>query len=113
MQPLARQQSRLSILSWWSDSNQPGATINLHAVAKPLMRFMYHRQALDLIRSNKPGTLSSALLEVYSAYLSCKYVSLATKDAVLRELRDVSRKEDRQEAWDWDSPSPIIRHESH
>ncbi|KAJ7436969.1 armadillo-type protein [Mycena galericulata] len=94
MQTLARQRSRSSILSWWSDSNPPGATINIHAVAKPLMRFMYHRQALDLIKNNEPGALSSALLEAYSAYLSCKYVSLATKGAVLRELRGVSHEDD-------------------
>ncbi|KAJ7437918.1 armadillo-type protein [Mycena galericulata] len=94
MQTLARQRSRSSVLSWWSDSNPPGATINIHAVAKPLMRFMYHRQALDLIKNNEPGALSSALLEAYSAYLSCKYVSLATKGAVLRELRGVSHEDD-------------------
>ncbi|KAJ6502785.1 armadillo-type protein [Mycena vitilis] len=91
MQPLARQRSRSSILSWWSDSNPPGATINIHAIAKPLMRFMYHRQALDLIKSSTSGTLSNALLEAYSAYLSCKYVSPATKGAVLRELETLSR----------------------
>ncbi|KAJ7677017.1 armadillo-type protein [Mycena polygramma] len=93
MQPLIRQWSRSSILSRWSDSNPPGATVSLHAAAKPLMRFMYNRQALNLIKNNKPGTLSSALLEVYSAYLSCKYVSLATKVAVLRELRGVTQED--------------------
>ncbi|KAJ7677019.1 armadillo-type protein [Mycena polygramma] len=99
MQPLARQRSRSSILSWWSDSNPPGVTVNIHAVAKPLMRFMYHRQALDLIKNNKPGTLSSTLLEFYSAYLSCKYVSVATKGAVLGELETLSH---------YDGPCTVI-----
>ncbi|KAJ6502792.1 hypothetical protein C8R47DRAFT_216129 [Mycena vitilis] len=93
MQDLARQRSRSSILSWWSDSKPPGATVNLHAIAKPLMRFMYHRQALGFIKNNAHGTLSSDLLKVYSVYLSCKYVSLATKAAVLKELRRLTHED--------------------
>ncbi|KAJ7491420.1 armadillo-type protein, partial [Mycena galericulata] len=94
MQDLTRQQSRTSLLSWWSDSNPPGATISIHAAAKPLMRFMYHRQALDLIRSNRRFALTSSMLETYSAYVFCKYVSPATKAEVLRELKARSRAGD-------------------
>jgi hypothetical protein len=60
----------MSIHSWWSDSNPllQGPTINLHAAAKPLMRFMYRRQALEFIRKNKGTRLSTTLLEIYSSY---------------------------------------------
>ncbi|KAF7350056.1 hypothetical protein MVEN_01307300 [Mycena venus] len=37
MPPLSRFETLPSIHSWWSDSNPPGATMSLHAVAKPLM----------------------------------------------------------------------------
>ncbi|KAJ7456235.1 hypothetical protein B0H11DRAFT_1009354 [Mycena galericulata] len=93
MQPLARQPSRTSLLSWWSDSNPPGATISIHAVAKPLMRFMYYRQALDYIKSYQGFEFTSPMLEIYSSYLFCKYVSPATKALVLSELRVRSREE--------------------
>ncbi|KAF8196674.1 hypothetical protein K438DRAFT_738789 [Mycena galopus ATCC 62051] len=68
--PLARQQTRASILSWWSDSNPnlQGPTINIHTAAKPLCRFLYHRQALDFINQNRGSPLSPTILETYSSY---------------------------------------------
>jgi hypothetical protein len=72
MPPLTRQDTRTSIFSWWSDSNsllRYGPTINLHAAAKPLMRWMYHRQALDLFRKNEDNRLSTEIVEIYASYL--------------------------------------------
>ncbi|KAF7354159.1 hypothetical protein MVEN_01103500 [Mycena venus] len=88
MQPLARQQSLPSLLSWWSDSNPPGPTINLHAAAKPFARFLYHRQALEIIRKNHGSPLSSRTLEIYSGYFPWNFVSWSTKAAILREVAD-------------------------
>ncbi|KAJ7830061.1 armadillo-type protein [Mycena olivaceomarginata] len=91
MPPLTRQESRASIYSWWSDSNSlllHGPTINLHAAAKPLMRVMYYRQALDIIRKNRGSPLTTAILETYASYLPWDYVSWATKAAILSELAD-------------------------
>ena len=69
MPPLTRQQTLESVRSWWSDSNAPGPTINLHAAAKPLMRFMYHRQALGFIKENHGHPLSMEAMEIYQSYL--------------------------------------------
>ncbi|KAJ7880380.1 armadillo-type protein [Mycena olivaceomarginata] len=90
MPPLTRQESRPSIYSWWSDSNPglQGPTINLHAAAKPLMRLMYYRQALDIIRKNHGSPLTTAILETYTSYFPWDYVSWATKAAILSELAD-------------------------
>ncbi|KAJ7850018.1 armadillo-type protein [Mycena olivaceomarginata] len=91
MPPLTRQESRASIYSWWSDSNSLlvyGPTINLHAAAKPLMKLMYHRQALGIIRKNRDSPLTSTILETYSSYFPWDYVSWATKAAILSELAD-------------------------
>jgi hypothetical protein len=71
MNTLARQRTRESYLSWWSDSNPPGATISIHTLAKPLMRLMYHRQALGFIQKNRGTPLSQETLEIYSSYLMC------------------------------------------
>ncbi|KAJ7613068.1 armadillo-type protein [Roridomyces roridus] len=90
-------QSQVSLLSWWSDSNPGlnGATVNLHTMTKPLLRFMYHRQALEYINNDEP--LTEAMLDIFSSYLECKYVASRTKLRVLSYL--TSRAEwDRQEA---------------
>ncbi|KAF8196698.1 armadillo-type protein [Mycena galopus ATCC 62051] len=86
--PLARQETRASILSWWSDSNLglKGPTINLHAAAKPLARFLYHRQALDIIRKNRYFALTPSILDIYSSYFPWDFVSWSTKAAILSEL---------------------------
>jgi hypothetical protein len=66
-----RQRPPGSIHSWWSNSNPglQGPTINLHVLAKPLLRRMYHRQALDLVERNRDKPLSSELLYMISGYL--------------------------------------------
>ncbi|KAJ7494157.1 armadillo-type protein [Mycena latifolia] len=97
MPPLTRQQTFQNILSWWSDSNPPGPTINLHAAAKPLMKLLYHREALAFMKSNRDIPFSPETLEIYSSYLSWKYVSSATKIAILEELKTRARSE--EDAW--------------
>ncbi|KAF7343370.1 hypothetical protein MVEN_01769300 [Mycena venus] len=110
MNPLARQDSRPSFISWWSDSNPglPGPTINLHAMAKPLMRRMYHCQALIFIKKNSGSRLSKDVLETYSSYLPWDYVSRATKVAILSELthRTQSDSNDARTVVD----SPVLYH---
>ncbi|KAJ7494150.1 armadillo-type protein [Mycena latifolia] len=110
MPPLTRQQTYQSILSCWSDSNPSGATINLHAAAKPLMRLMYHRQALGFVKRNRGVALSRETVEIYLSYVlygeyrlvrtpsdssySWKYVSTATKLVILEELKTRARSEE-------------------
>ncbi|KAJ7098212.1 armadillo-type protein [Mycena crocata] len=66
MPPLTRQGTLDSVFSWWSDSNTPGATINLHAAASG--------QTVD---------------EVH--YCRSKYVSAATKAMIRQELENGNR----------------------
>ncbi|KAJ6563032.1 armadillo-type protein [Mycena vulgaris] len=86
MPPLTRQRTFESIHSWWSDSNPSGPAFPLHAAAKPFMRWMYHRQAVDFIDKNREIPLSGPTLEICASYLSYKYVSASTKLAILVEL---------------------------
>ncbi|KAJ7476485.1 armadillo-type protein [Mycena latifolia] len=86
MPSLTRQRTLESIRSWWSDSNPPGPTIDLHAAAKPLMRLMYHRQAMEFVKKNRSAPLSPEVLGIYADYVACKYVSLWTKTVILEEL---------------------------
>ncbi|KAJ7606426.1 hypothetical protein FB45DRAFT_950397 [Roridomyces roridus] len=90
MTALERVETRGSLASWWSDSNpllRDGPTINIHALAKPLMKRMYHRQALAFIAKDVPGEpLSKGMVEIYTSYLSCKYVFPETRLRVLEHL---------------------------
>ncbi|KAJ6580136.1 armadillo-type protein [Mycena vulgaris] len=86
MPPLSRQRTPESIYSWWSDSNPPGATISLHAAAKPLMKFMHDRQASGFIERSRQTPLSQTTMQIYASYLAFKYVSSSTKAAILIEL---------------------------
>ncbi|KAJ7118085.1 hypothetical protein C8R44DRAFT_738041 [Mycena epipterygia] len=70
MPPLTRQRTFQSIHSWWSDRNLPGATLNLHAASKPLMKLLYHRQVLDFIKTNRGTPLSEESLQIFSDYLA-------------------------------------------
>ncbi|KAK7033417.1 hypothetical protein R3P38DRAFT_3352554 [Favolaschia claudopus] len=93
-QPLTRRTTRSSIHSWWSDSNpnlQGPATINLHSAAKPLMRFLHHRQAVDIIKKNRFGPLTDELLDIYASYLPWNFVSTSTKALILSELEERAR----------------------
>jgi len=86
---LTRQDTHTSVFSWWSDSNsllRNGPTINLHALAKPLMKRMYHRQASGLIRNNRGSPLSTAMVEIYSSYFRWDYVAWKTKVVIMEEL---------------------------
>ncbi|KAJ7217520.1 G-protein alpha subunit-domain-containing protein [Mycena rebaudengoi] len=93
MPPLSRFETVPSIHSWWSDSNPPGATISIHAAAKPLMRYLYHRQARELVRMNKGISLSREVVETFASYLTHKHVSHETKALVLHELATKSDSE--------------------
>ncbi|KAJ7496291.1 armadillo-type protein, partial [Mycena galericulata] len=86
MAPLTRQRTPQSIHSWWSDSNPIGPTMNLNSAAKPLMKLMYHRQALGFIRKNRDIALSEEILEIYSSYLTFQHILPSTRLAVLGEL---------------------------
>ncbi|KAJ7257337.1 hypothetical protein C8J57DRAFT_1721178 [Mycena rebaudengoi] len=88
MPPLTRQQTFGSVRSWWSDSNPNlrGPTINLHAAAKPVMKYLYDRQALEFIKDNRSIRLTSTAAETYGTYLLCEYVSASVKSAILEDL---------------------------
>ncbi|KAJ7265742.1 hypothetical protein C8J57DRAFT_1718330 [Mycena rebaudengoi] len=88
MPPLTRQQTSGSVRSWWSNRNPNlrGPTINLHAAAKPLMRLLYNRQALEFISTIDSIPLSAKDAEIYGSYLSCEYVSVSTKRTILEDL---------------------------
>ncbi|KAJ7478324.1 hypothetical protein FB451DRAFT_1396105 [Mycena latifolia] len=68
--PLTRQPTLDSVRSYWSDRNWIGPTINLHAVAKPLMRFQYHRAVSDFIAKKRGGPLAVEDVEIYASYLA-------------------------------------------
>ncbi|KAJ7510821.1 hypothetical protein B0H11DRAFT_2215563 [Mycena galericulata] len=82
--------------SWWSDSCPPGATISIHAVAKPLMRYLHHRQAREFVRKNQRVALSREALEIFTSYLT--YVAHGTKALVLKELAARSDSEAHSDA---------------
>ncbi|KAF7356894.1 hypothetical protein MVEN_01025200 [Mycena venus] len=96
MSPFAYQEARASLISWWSDSNPglQGPTINLHTAAKPLMKWMYYRQAVGIIKKRRGRPLSSETLDIYSSYLPLNYVSWATKVAIWSELADRATSQD-------------------
>ncbi|KAJ7272169.1 hypothetical protein C8J57DRAFT_1507015 [Mycena rebaudengoi] len=60
---------RESTRSWWSDRNQPGATIDLLALAKPLSRLLYHRQALAFMEQAAVSPLTVDELQLVLTYL--------------------------------------------
>ncbi|KAJ7494116.1 armadillo-type protein [Mycena latifolia] len=94
MPPLTRQRTLESILSWWSDSNHPGPTLNLHAAAKPVMKLMYDRQALTFVKRNRGVALSRETVEIYWSYVSWKYVPSSTKIAIVKELKSRAQSEE-------------------
>ncbi|KAJ7731595.1 armadillo-type protein [Mycena metata] len=92
MPPLTRQRTPQSLYSEWSHSYL-GATISIHALAKPLMKFMYHRAVLDLIKQQQGIPLSGETIQIYESYLMSKYVAETTKALILRELEYRARVE--------------------
>ncbi|KAK7036145.1 hypothetical protein R3P38DRAFT_2518051, partial [Favolaschia claudopus] len=84
-----------SIHSWWSDSNSLGPTIPLHAFAKPLARFLHHRQVIALLQvkvdrcdSDLDAPLSWELFNLLTIYLESYEISSATKIFILRHLQN-------------------------
>ncbi|KAJ7457207.1 armadillo-type protein [Mycena galericulata] len=87
MQPqLRRWPTPQSVHSWWSDSNPPGATISLHALAKPLSKFLYHRQASGFIAKGADSPLSRETVAILTTYLTFKDIFPATRVLVLTYL---------------------------
>ncbi|KAJ7878679.1 armadillo-type protein [Mycena leptocephala] len=93
-QPSMRPQTPQSVHSWWSDSNSIGATMSIHAAAKPLIRLMYHRQATNFIDKNRGASLSPQTMDIYSRYLGYKYIGATTKAAILRDLESRVSEDD-------------------
>ncbi|KAJ7020995.1 armadillo-type protein [Mycena alexandri] len=85
MPPLTRQRTPQSLHSEWSRSSL-GATISIHALAKPLMKVMYHRAVLDLIKRQQDIPLSTETMQIYESYLGSKYVAETTKTVILGEI---------------------------
>ncbi|KAJ7924208.1 armadillo-type protein, partial [Mycena leptocephala] len=78
MPPLTRQVSPQSIHSDWTDSRPTGPTINIHALAKLLMRPMYHQQVSKYMKKDRGLPLSRENIEIY------KHVGTSTKAKILR-----------------------------
>ncbi|KAJ7196047.1 hypothetical protein GGX14DRAFT_575141 [Mycena pura] len=72
-----------SIHNWWSDSNSIGATVDLHALAKPLSRLLHRRQVLGIISQ---GPLSSESVDALMSYLESKEISTSMKLLILGDL---------------------------
>ncbi|KAJ7937540.1 hypothetical protein B0H13DRAFT_1852512 [Mycena leptocephala] len=53
----------------WSDRNPPGATIPLHTLAKPLAKFLHHRQVLGIIAKARSSPLSKDIVDILTCYL--------------------------------------------
>ncbi|KAJ7612643.1 hypothetical protein FB45DRAFT_1117142 [Roridomyces roridus] len=115
MPPLKRQDTtHSSVFSWWSDSNpllHTGPTINLHAAAKPLMKWMHHQQALGIIDKHNGVPLTAELLVIYASYLSYKYISLATQRAVLKHLTDRAFRESWSRTKDSSLVGKLLAHQ--
>jgi len=77
---------RTSIFSWWSDSNPGGATVNIHALAKPLMRWMYARAIKKLIAAENDNPMSSELLDIRFSYLASPIVPESSQVLLLSDL---------------------------
>ncbi|KAJ7191388.1 hypothetical protein GGX14DRAFT_578970 [Mycena pura] len=99
MEPVRRCSSRQSVHSWWSDSNplRVGATIPLHTLAKPLMKEMYHRQALSFIAERALAPLSAEFVDILVTYLVYKDIFPSTRALVLAYL-DFRARESEAEA---------------
>ncbi|KAF7369703.1 hypothetical protein MVEN_00301800 [Mycena venus] len=81
-----RDQRAPSLLSYWSDNMSIGPTISLHALSKPAMWFLYHRQARKFLQENKDKPLTVLTMQILGSYLGYKYVHHATKKLVLEHL---------------------------
>ncbi|KAF7354213.1 hypothetical protein MVEN_01109000 [Mycena venus] len=75
-----------SIHSRWSDSNSLWATIPLHTFAKPLAKFLHHREVTALLAKSRLLPFSAELLDLLAIYLESHEISSATKVLILRDL---------------------------
>ncbi|KAJ7030860.1 hypothetical protein C8F04DRAFT_1112719 [Mycena alexandri] len=98
MHPLRRWPTSPSIHSHWSDSASIRPSFPIHALAKPLSKFMYHRQAAGIIAENSESALSPEVVEVLATYLTFKDIFPSTRMLVLDHLgsRVLSSKQDAQ-----------------
>ncbi|KAJ7115105.1 hypothetical protein C8R43DRAFT_1038982 [Mycena crocata] len=81
-----------SIHSWWSDSNSLGATIPLHTLAKPLSKFLHHRQVAGIL-SQLEWPVSEETLDVLSCYLETNEILTSTKLLILGDIDLKARRE--------------------
>ncbi|KAF7300159.1 hypothetical protein MKEN_01339400 [Mycena kentingensis (nom. inval.)] len=86
MSALQRPETPVSLHSWWSDSNSVGATIPLHILTKPLIRRLYHQQAMNLLEQINGEPLSGASMDALKPYLFYKEVGANTRAVVLERL---------------------------
>ncbi|KAF7300005.1 hypothetical protein MKEN_01322900 [Mycena kentingensis (nom. inval.)] len=92
MSPPALQRSD-TFASYWSDAGEIGATFDLHAVAKPFMKMLHHRQARETIKARSHERLTKDYLSVLTSYLRFKYLFLDTRVLVLEELLARSKRD--------------------
>ncbi|KAF7310266.1 hypothetical protein MIND_00400500 [Mycena indigotica] len=83
---LTRSPSFTSVRSWWSDANSLGATVNLHSVAKPLIRVLYDIEVRRLVKATRLQEVSAEALEMCFAFLRCRSVASSTKAYLLQEM---------------------------
>ncbi|KAJ7714140.1 hypothetical protein B0H16DRAFT_1899211 [Mycena metata] len=86
MSQLRRWPTPQSIYSHWSDSTPIGPSFPIHALAKPLSKFLYNRQAMAFIAKNDDFPLSVDLVEVLTTYLTFKDILPSTRVLVLDYL---------------------------
>ncbi|KAJ7757399.1 armadillo-type protein [Mycena maculata] len=75
-----------SIESWWTDRNPPGTTIDLHALAKPLLKALHHQKALSLIAKGTDSLLENDSARDLGTYLTFKEIWSSTRALVLAHL---------------------------
>ncbi|KAJ7237831.1 armadillo-type protein [Mycena rebaudengoi] len=81
MPPLHRFPTPQSLQSYWSDSKP----ISLHTLAKPLSRFLYHRQALGIVAKSRSLPLSREILDILGWYLEA-YSEVEAQAIVLENI---------------------------
>ncbi|KAJ7737355.1 hypothetical protein B0H16DRAFT_1762659 [Mycena metata] len=98
MSQLRRRSTPQSIHSHWSDSASIRPSFPIHALAKPLSKFMYQRQAAGIIAENAGSPLSAETAEILATYLTFKDIFPSTRLLVLDHLgsRVLNSKEDTQ-----------------
>ncbi|KAJ7712239.1 hypothetical protein B0H16DRAFT_581052 [Mycena metata] len=86
MSQLRRWSTPQSVYSHWSDSTPIGPSFPIHALAKPLSKFLYHRQATGIIAKMGGSPLSVETVEVLTTYLMFKDIFPSTRALVLDHL---------------------------